>query len=110
MGTADAKARADTGRTKQKFDDLNKFATESGDAWLISVKGDRIVVLETLVDSDFADRLEMSGFVMTEIPGPHQRMVSNLTTEVITEGRKVLRTLHHAGMAETRQFSFALDS
>lgn len=106
---------------KQKFDQLNRFITARG-GWVTSVPGESEVRFEVLPDSKLAQQVWQQ-FPEYEIfpGGPGERILAAGITERFARGangelvpitqestKAVAETRLHAGIVQTRRFSFAL--
>ena len=69
-----AASRSDEARRRAElWESFNTYCREGG-GWLISPPGSRVAVLETMKDSDLAERLSKLGYEVNRLPGDHSRL------------------------------------
>jgi hypothetical protein len=104
---------------KEKFDKLNRAVIALG-GWVVSIPGDRTIVVECLPGSNVPHRLRGAGYDLTEIEGG-ERIIAGAITERLelsssgafvpaTEGstKPIATTVVHSGICKVERFAFSM--
>ena len=93
---------------KEKFAALLKFVGKRN-GWLVSVPGAFNVVMETLPDSTLPAELRELGYDPVLLCDGERILPCGITEHVpLTAGSSITRAVQHAGVVETRKWSFSL--